>query len=447
MTLIISYYNLNCISRSSHLIFLVLLILCLLGTTTTDSKSLENGAPPVENSVREQQQLHHLQYGEYANIVERNLFDYFTQNDNKIERKRYNVVADLKAKNSNPKTDLARSLTYLLLNRKRRDVIDEEDEIEEDEDVQTRFLIKSTAAPQTPVTTFTPFPTKDVLNFTTQLDLSKRNLTRLNYANNFKNVQHLKHVILLNVSSNLLSTLDTNSLSNLTNLQIFDASHNLLTEFLFNHTSDTFSELNLSENLLENFFLNATKLTNHENLLSINLSFNKFNNTNQIVFYDVTNLRNFDLCCNQLVKIDREFFENLTNLVTLNLSCNRLSILSRNLFYHVKNLEILNLSNNNISIIDNNTFTNLPILKYLDLSFNNIFVSSVRALQGIPDLIGLSIKRNHLLVDSLPGFVVSWSLKELDLSDIGLCEVPFALAQSVRILNLRNNFINVSKNS
>ena len=118
--------------------------------------------------------------------------------------------------------------------------------------------------------------------------------------------------------------------------------------------------------------------------------------------------------------------------------------LHKDSFYRLEHLEVLDLSNNGISDIENDTFTKLPLLQYLDLSFNNIHVTSVRALQGIPDLMGLSIANNELLSNSLQGFVVSWSVNELDVSNIGLCQVPFALAQSVRILDLGGNNINVS---
>jgi len=41
-------------------------------------------------------------------------------------------------------------------------------------------------------------------------------------------------------------------------------------------------------------------------------------------------------------------------------------------------------------------------------------------------------------------FVASWSLKELDASGTGLCQVPAALAQSVRTLKLSDNWLKVS---
>ncbi|XP_055382516.1 protein PF3D7_1417600 [Condylostylus longicornis] len=110
-------------------------------------------------------------------------------------------------------------------------------------------------------------------------------------------------------------------------------------------------------------------------------------------------------------------------------------------FYNLINIETLILSYNNIHKIDFDTFLVLPNLQYLDLSNNNIHGESVKSLSGIPDLIGLSLAYNYELGDSLQEFVASWSLKELDISGTGLCRIPAALAQSVRALKLKDNWL------
>ena len=124
----------------------------------------------------------------------------------------------------------------------------------------------------------------------------------------------------------------------------------------------------------------------------------------------------------------------------LNVAHNQVRRIKRDTFLGTRHLEILSLAHNLVAEIENDTFGQLQRLQYLDLSDNRLNGSSVRALQGIPDLIGLSLARNPDLGDAaLQGFVASWSLKELDISGTGLCEIPAALAQSVRTLNLAHN--------
>lgn len=160
---------------------------------------------------------------------------------------------------------------------------------------------------------------------------------------------------------------------------------------------------------------------------------------------DCANVTMLDLSFNQLV--DWSFLPaepaSCTRLRVLNLAHNKLQRITRATFATSPHLEILSLAENLVSEIGNDTFAHLGSLQYLDLSDNLLDASSVRALQGIPDLIGLSLARNRRLGDALQGFVASWSLKELDLSATGLCEIPAALAQSVRTLNLAHNHFQV----
>lgn len=165
------------------------------------------------------------------------------------------------------------------------------------------------------------------------------------------------------------------------------------------------------------------------------------------------NLTMLDLSHNQLAADDLTFLRQRpsTNgsavvvcpLRVLSLAHNRLHSIKRDTFAGTPHLEILSLAHNLVAEIENDTFAHLQHLQYLDLGDNHLNASSVRALQGIPDLIGLSLARNPWLGDALQGFVASWSLKELDISATGLCDIPAALAQSVRTLNLAHNHFQV----
>lgn len=160
-----------------------------------------------------------------------------------------------------------------------------------------------------------------------------------------------------------------------------------------------------------------------------------------------TALMMLDLSCNRLAQLpDAGFFaQRQPQLRHLNLAHNRLGNISRQAFYNLIGLQTLVLSNNLIEDIDYETFLALPNLQQLDLSENRLRGSAIRALQGIPDLVSLSIAYNPQVGAAMQEFVASWSLKELDASGTGLCQVPAALAQSVRTLKLAHNWLKVTQ--
>ena len=113
----------------------------------------------------------------------------------------------------------------------------------------------------------------------------------------------------------------------------------------------------------------------------------------------------------------------------------------------MQSLRRLDLSHNDISDVVNDAFSDLTSLQILDLSFNRIHIASLQTIQNIAQLARLSIAGNVMLKNALRAFAVTWSIMELDYSHVGLCQVPDSLAQSVRILNLYGNFLNVSISS
>ena len=289
------------------------------------------------------------------------------------------------------------------------------------------------------------------------LDLSGKNLTALTNLSSLIAASEsgdysAANLLLVNLSRNAITVFNTSNLDNIlqlineTNPTLLNNSSKSLQLDLSNNKIDSFnvaastiSVLNLKTNQLTKFNSESLK-----SLIHLDLSSNLLNDSRHIILYNLTQLNYLDVSCNLLSDIDRNLFLNATNLIKLDLSHNLLLSLHKDSFYRLEHLEVLDLSHNDISDIENDTFTKLPLLQYLDLSFNNVHVTSVRALQGIPDLMGLSIANNELLSNSLQGFVESWSVNELDVSNVGLCQVPFALAQSVRILDLQGNNLNVS---
>ncbi|XP_023163787.2 uncharacterized protein LOC111594628 [Drosophila hydei] len=220
------------------------------------------------------------------------------------------------------------------------------------------------------------------------------------------------------------------SLLNLTRqgLSVYDSQQNYQGQF------ELVNRLDLSHNRLS-----SLQLQNFTQLQQLHAC----NNTLTVLPAVSGTLITLDLSGNQLSQLSGSFFEQrMPQLKQLNLAHNRLGgAIARQAFYNLIGLETLLLSWNNITDIDYETFLALPNLQHLDLSHNQLSGSAIRALQGIPDLVSLSIAYNPQVGAAMQEFVASWSLKELDASGTGLCQVPAALAQSVRTLKLSHNWL------
>lgn len=273
-----------------------------------------------------------------------------------------------------------------------------------------------------------------------KFDFSNRGIEKIDFSElGVVDETILSDIVIGNFSNNKLNEISNSVERLLINVEQLDVSNNdILT---FDSTFKKLNLLNLSNNRVEHFFSEHIP-----NLRTLDLSGNSFDNTESINFRYFRDLEVVDLSCNNLKELHRTLFQNTTNLKVVNLSGNHLKRILKNNFFTLVNIETLVLANNDISDIENDTFAYLPNLQYLDLSYNNIDAGSIRALQGI-DLVGLSVAFNPRLGNALQGFVASWSLKELDASGTGLCQIPAALAQSVHTLSISDNHFQVSKHN
>lgn len=270
-----------------------------------------------------------------------------------------------------------------------------------------------------------------------KFDFSNRGIEKINFSElGVVDETILSDIVIGNFSNNKLNEISHSVERLLINVEQLDVSNNdILT---FDSAFNKLNLLNLSNNRVEHFFSEHIP-----NLRTLDLSSNSFDNTESINFRYFRDLEVVDLSCNNLKELHRTLFQNTTNLKVVNLSGNHLKRILKNYFFTLVNIETLVLANNDISDIENDTFAYLPNLQYLDLSYNDIDAGSIRALQGI-DLVGLSVAYNPRLGNALQGFVASWSLKELDASGTGLCQIPAALAQSVHTLSIADNHFQVS---
>lgn len=265
------------------------------------------------------------------------------------------------------------------------------------------------------------------------LNLSFANITDL------MNVNFNESVASLNLSHNFLSTFNSSKFENLTAL---DLSFNRFSgEFHLDDddsSSMLLARLDLSSNSLTSFRCGSIAC---KSLQTLNLSRNALT---KVSIDNLTSLQYLDLSANLLAAIEPTLLRNKSNLSDLLLACNRISVINKDLLNQLGELRRLDLSHNDISDIENDALSELTNLQILDLSFNRIHIAALQTLQNIPHLNRLSVGGNLMLRNALRAFAVTWSIMELDYSHVGLCQVPDSLAQSVRILNLYGNFLNVS---
>lgn len=273
---------------------------------------------------------------------------------------------------------------------------------------------------------------------TTAAAITTNLILNLSFANftDLMNVNFNENVTSLNLSHNFLSTFSASKFQNLTAL---DLSYNRIDGELQFECGDStlLATLDLSRNSLRKFNCSSCK-----RLQTLNLSRNALS---EVSIDNLTSLQYLDLSANLFDALKPGLLRNKSNLSDLILSCNRISVINKDLLEQLAELRRLDLSHNDISDIESDAFSELNNLQILDLSFNKIHIASLQTIQNVPQLNRLSIGGNVMLRNALRAFAVTWSITELDYSHVGLCQVPDSLAQSVRILNLYGNFLNVSK--
>lgn len=397
------------------LVHVVLLIstLCTVGINSTNRLS------QLETSLLQQRS---------TNVV--GGYDGRTRNDNKRYKNSLDIKTDInnlfyngniQQKQSQPPQKSPSTFLFPVSTRKRRETV----------------LSQLTTMSQiTKTTLLTNTTTATTHSANTILNLSIRNLKKFHHPTPSPII--IDNVSLMNLSHYFLNAISANSYRNLTKLTTLDLSHNTI-ECFHLEAHKTLKILNLSANSLTTFNSEWS-----ESLEQLDLSNNKFNNSQTINLHNLTNLIFVDLSCNELRDIDSNLFCNTTNIKSLILAGNRLRYIAGLALFRLQKLELLDLSYNDISNIESDTFRNLVNLQTLDLSYNQFNEISLQALQSIPDLARLSVAGNVLKKSILQEFAVTWSINELDCSNVGLCDVPYSLAQSVRILNLYGNFVNVS---
>lgn len=260
------------------------------------------------------------------------------------------------------------------------------------------------------------------------------NFVHLNMLLNQRSIHNASDILAVNFSHNVITQIDASILKSLSHVRHLDLSYNHIEWFNVSVAGNQIEWLSISSNQLHTF-----DGKNLEHLKYLDLSCNNIEHTTHIQLNELSELEYINLSGNRLSCFQPHIFEKLIKLKVISLSHNRLNRINNDMFRNLVDIEALDLSYNRITLIENASFLHSSKLQYLDLSHNAIDAASLNAFLGIPNIIKLSIAFNTQLSDAMQGFFSSWSLKNLDMSGTGLCEIPNALIQSVRTLNISNN--------
>ncbi len=242
--------------------------------------------------------------------------------------------------------------------------------------------------------------------------------------------QVAESLIALNLSSNRLSFLADDALSELKNLEVLDMSSNQLAALppaIFKtHTS--VKELHLQNNSLTTFVPGL--FSDLSQLVLLNLSRNAISNNLAGTSADVEDNNNY-------------VFGGLVDLKILDLSYNRITKLETGIFQPLTSLTELILDGNRIHSIvpENRPFSLLPLLTKLHLAHNKLTKLTVENLKNVSSL---ALNNNDLSEITFDNQVAT-SLRELQLSSNQLKAVPQSLFEvsesALTILDLNDNRI------
>ncbi|KAJ8893221.1 hypothetical protein PR048_005807 [Dryococelus australis] len=297
----------------------------------------------------------------------------------------------------------------------------------------------------------------------------------------------LIRLIVLNLSHNALTRIDSRTFKDLFFLQILDLRNNSIgyiedNTFLALYNLHT---LNLADNrlhhigsLLFNGLFVLSKLTLNNNLI-VSIDSQAFRNCSDLKDLDLSSnvlqevpealkelsfLKTLDLGENQISDFQNGSFKNLQQLTGLRLIGNNIGNLSRGMFWDLTSLQVLNLAKNKVQQVERGTFDHNTQIEAIRLDAN--FLTDINGVfSTLTSLLWLNLSDNHLVwfdYAFVPGNL-KWldihgnyierlgnyykiqeglNIKTLDASHNRITEISaMSIPNSVELLFINNNYI------
>ncbi|XP_014235955.1 toll-like receptor Tollo [Trichogramma pretiosum] len=292
------------------------------------------------------------------------------------------------------------------------------------------------------------------------LDLSFNQLTKID-SHVFRGLEQLQ---LLNLEHNEINVLADDCFLSLGNLRSLSLSHNRIVRFEASHS--------VGLAVLDQFFLDENKLQhidrrafdNFTSLQDLRLSGNSLTEVPEAV-RQLRDLKTLDMGNNRITVINADSFDGLEKLSGLRLVDNKLENISRKAFANLPALQILNLASNAIRHIEQGAFSqnalliairldgnqlteihgvfrNLPSLLMLNISDNKILWFNYADLPGSLEWLDMHSNQISELANDFSGNREDLRIKKLDASYNRIEEInDAAIPNSVEKLYLNNNKI------
>ncbi|TRY62905.1 hypothetical protein TCAL_07138, partial [Tigriopus californicus] len=257
--------------------------------------------------------------------------------------------------------------------------------------------------------------------------------------------QGLFHLIILDLSSNHISRIDTQLFTDLSALQVLNLAFNNI------HTISSNSFVNqanlhillISHNELE--ALHYHTLSGLTVLDSLTLDHNKLHSIDKTALKNCTNLKSISVNHNFLTQVP-EAFHHQSSLQSIDLSSNVIGVLKRESLQTLPNLITFKIARNELSRIGDGSFLECPNLHNLDLSGNRLDQLKQDTFKDLRNLTALNLAENQL--QDINGLLQNQaSLKWLNMSSNRLAWFDYAFVPpSVEILDIKRNQIDILGN-
>ncbi|CAH0599912.1 unnamed protein product [Chrysodeixis includens] len=290
------------------------------------------------------------------------------------------------------------------------------------------------------------------------VDLARNHITKVDYQM-FQQVKYAEHINLaenkitiienqaftdlylavVNISHNLLSTIETGAFQNCNNLTLLELSHNQLVNIsrrAFDENSYAY-QLKLDHNLFTDF--SQIPIQNMSGIQILNVSHNRIESIPKLAFPKLYELHTVDLSHNNISEIFNAVFQNLFSLRFLYLNHNSLEVIKPSTFGTIPTVLELELSHNRLRDVSRGSLAKLASCRLIDVSHNML-----EKLFQIPISLGeLNLSHNNLS-EIKPGTWPSMNaLLRLNLSDNQLGDSlvgdAFSSLLTLQALDLSNN--------